>query len=84
MSLQGVDSGQGPTPFVGFLIWAELDDPGNESNDDTPRGPPALGALQAYDTQTKLYEPCKPAVDNATSHPKTEVQVSVCEKRTIC
>ncbi|OWR53357.1 f-spondin [Danaus plexippus plexippus] len=75
VSLQGVDSGQGPTPFVGFLIWAELDDPGNESNDDTPRGPPALGALQAYDTQTKLYEPCKPAVDNATSHPKTEVQV---------
>ncbi|CAG9563579.1 unnamed protein product [Danaus chrysippus] len=75
VSLQGVDSGQGPTPFVGFLIWAELDDAGNESDDDILKGPPSLGALQAYDTQTKLYEPCKPAVDNATSHPKTEVQV---------
>lgn len=77
VSLQGVDSGQGPTPFVGFVIWAEvLDDSENESTNSTkPVNSLSYGAFQAYDAQTKTLEACTPAVDNATAHPKTEVQV---------
>ncbi|XP_028177243.1 spondin-1-like isoform X2 [Ostrinia furnacalis] len=77
VSLQGVDSGQGSTPFVGFMIWAELDEEQkNESLDNlTTNQPQHLGSFQAYDAQTKPHESCKPAVDNATAHPKTEIQV---------
>ncbi|KAJ0179252.1 hypothetical protein K1T71_004964 [Dendrolimus kikuchii] len=80
VSLQGIDSGQGPTPFIGFTIWAETfkDFAQNENNEDLqPTSPskPSLGTFQAYDAQTKLVEFCTPAVDNATAHPKTEVQV---------
>ncbi|XP_045527029.1 spondin-1-like [Pieris brassicae] len=76
VSLQGVDSGQGPAPFIGFIIWAELDHNLNTSSNTTNvtvSGSP--GTFQAYDAQTKPHELCKPAVDNATSHPKTEIQV---------
>ncbi|XP_063823751.1 spondin-1-like [Ostrinia nubilalis] len=77
VSLQGVDSGQGSTPFVGFMIWAELDEEQkNESLDNlTTNQQQHLGSFQAYDAQTKPHESCKPAVDNATAHPKTEIQV---------
>lgn len=76
VSLQGVDSGQGPTPFVGFTIWAELDEEAKDStNSSNSTGSLVLGGFQAYDAQTKPYEFCKPAVGNATAHPKTEIQV---------
>ncbi|XP_041972855.1 spondin-1-like [Aricia agestis] len=73
VSLQGIDSGQGPTPFIGFVIWAELEEE-NENKTESPNLH-QLGAFQAYDAQAKLYEACEPAVTNATSHPKTEIQV---------
>ncbi|KAL0839460.1 hypothetical protein ABMA28_016170 [Loxostege sticticalis] len=76
VSLQGVDSGQGPTPFVGFTIWAELDEePRDDGTDNATANQMQLGTFQAYDAQTKPHETCKPAVDNATAHPKTEIQV---------
>lgn len=78
VSLQGVDSGQGPTPFVGFTIWAELDEePRDDGTDNATANQMQLGTFQAYDAQTKPHETCKPAVDNATAHPKTEIQVSM-------
>lgn len=78
MSLQGVDSGQGPTPFVGFVIWAEVvgDSQNDSKNGTINTNTLAYGAFQAYDAQTKHLEECKPAVNNATAHSKTEVQVS--------
>lgn len=49
---------------------------GKDENEQ-PISPPkwSLGTFQAYDAQTKLVEFCTPAVDNATAHPKTEIQV---------
>ncbi|CAH0717275.1 unnamed protein product, partial [Brenthis ino] len=77
VSLQGVDSGQGATPFVGFVIWAEVvEDSENESINSTKTANSlSYGTFQAYDAQTKTLEACNPAVDNTTAHPKTEVQV---------
>ncbi|XP_026491257.2 spondin-1-like isoform X2 [Vanessa tameamea] len=79
VSLQGVDSGKGPTPFVGFMIWAEVvEDSQNDSTNGTNSSKVnslSFGAFQAFDAQTKSFEECNPAVDNATAHPKTEVQV---------
>ncbi|XP_045459858.1 spondin-1-like [Melitaea cinxia] len=77
VSLQGVDSGQGPTPFVGFVIWAEVvgDSQNDSKNGTINTNTLAYGAFQAYDAQTKHLEECKPAVNNATAHSKTEVQV---------
>ncbi|XP_060800707.1 spondin-1 [Amyelois transitella] len=78
VSLQGVDVGHGPTPFVGFTIWAEPDEELTpESNVSTAKTPvpQALGGFQAYDAQTMQFEGCQPAVSNATAHPKTEIQV---------
>ncbi|XP_037297171.1 LOW QUALITY PROTEIN: spondin-1 [Manduca sexta] len=81
VSLHGVDSGQGATPFIGFAIWAELSadfgKDGSDENGKTTVAPklPTLGVFQAYDAQTKIHESCAPAVDNATAHPKTEVQI---------
>ncbi|XP_049865204.1 spondin-1-like [Pectinophora gossypiella] len=75
VSLQGVDSGQGPSPFIGFKMWAELEE---VSDDIDPPSSPAnqsLGTFQTYDAHAKLQELCKPAVENATAHPKTEIQV---------
>ncbi|CAH2063434.1 unnamed protein product, partial [Iphiclides podalirius] len=80
VSLQGVNSGEGATPFTGFTIWAEVydqqEDIDDKENKDSskPRNQ-SLGVFQAYDTQTKLRDDCKPAVANATAHPKTDVQV---------
>ncbi|XP_068627993.1 spondin-1-like [Battus philenor] len=78
VSLQGVDSGEGATPFTGFTIWAELYEQNEQKQDITDIHKlrnQTRGAFQAYDAQTKLYEECKPAVGNATAHPKTEIQV---------
>ncbi|CAG4940448.1 unnamed protein product [Colias eurytheme] len=77
VSLQGVDGGQGPTPFIGFIIWAELDHGFNSSANTTniTISNESPGIFQAYDAQTKPHESCMPAVDNATAHPKTEIQV---------
>ncbi|XP_072941513.1 spondin-1-like [Epargyreus clarus] len=79
VSLQSVDSGQGPTPFVGFTIWAEVvqEVPLNDSVEERKlsENNQSLGTFQAYDSQAKPHEVCIPAVNNATSHPKTEVQV---------
>ncbi|XP_045763789.1 spondin-1-like isoform X3 [Maniola jurtina] len=77
VSVQGVDSGQGPTPFGSFAIWSEIvEDPENENiNSTKTSNSHSLGTFQAYDAQTKPHETCKSAVDNATAHPKTEVQV---------
>ncbi|KAJ8724934.1 hypothetical protein PYW07_015892 [Mythimna separata] len=81
VSLQGIDSGQGPTPFIGFNIWVEikLDQPKTDKGGSQPNVTEAsnltLGTFQAYDAQAKIQEVCSPAVDNATAHPKTEVQV---------
>ncbi|KAJ8726909.1 hypothetical protein PYW08_015306 [Mythimna loreyi] len=81
VSLQGIDSGQGPTPFIGFSIWVEikLDQPKTDKSGSQPNVTEAsnltLGTFQAYDAQAKIKEVCSPAVDNATAHPKTEVQV---------
>lgn len=79
MSVQGVDSGQGPTPFGSFAIWSEIvEDTDNEKTNITKRpNSHSLGTFQAYDAQTKTHDTCKSAVDNATAHPKTEVQVSI-------
>lgn len=82
VTLRGANSGQGPYPFTGFKIWAEV--ASDFSKDETEQGDlratadphQPLGVFQAYDAQTKLHESCAPAVDNATAHPKTEVQVS--------
>ncbi|XP_022829704.1 spondin-1-like isoform X2 [Spodoptera litura] len=81
VSLQGIDSGQGPTPFIGFTIWVEvksdqpkIDKATNQSN-ETKAANLTLGTFQAYDAQAKIVEVCSPSVDNATAHPKTEVQV---------
>ncbi|CAG9791884.1 unnamed protein product [Diatraea saccharalis] len=38
VSLQGVDSGQGPTPFVGFTIWAEVDEEAANIDNINPQG----------------------------------------------
>ncbi|XP_004928080.2 spondin-1 [Bombyx mori] len=81
VTLRGANSGQGPYPFTGFKIWAEV--ASDFSKDETEQGDlratadphQPLGVFQAYDAQTKLHESCAPAVDNATAHPKTEVQV---------
>lgn len=81
VSLQGIDSGQGPTPFIGFKIWVEVkpDQSKNDKSGNTQNVTEAsnltLGTFQAYDAQAKIQEVCSPAVDNATAHPKTEVQV---------
>ncbi|XP_013174900.1 PREDICTED: spondin-1-like [Papilio xuthus] len=80
VSLHGVDSGEGPTPFTAFTIWAEIYKQHNENdskaiNDTVNTTNQSLGVFQAYDAQTKLYEDCKPAIGNATAHPKTEIQV---------
>ncbi|KAJ2950723.1 hypothetical protein O0L34_g8985 [Tuta absoluta] len=75
VSLQGVDSGEGPTPFLGFTIWVELEATDVETELAQAHVNQSLGIFQAYDAQTKLHEYCKPAVDNATAHPKTEIQV---------
>ncbi|CAB3225007.1 unnamed protein product [Arctia plantaginis] len=79
VTLQGVDSGQGPTPFIGFTIWVEVysDTAKGENINNQPieAENTSLGSFQAYDAQAKIHEQCSPAVDNATSHPKTEVQV---------
>lgn len=76
VSLQGVDSGQGPTPFVGFTIWAEIEEePIKDDSGTNSSANHVLGVFQAYDAQTKPHEVCKPAVGNATAHPKTEIQV---------
>ncbi|CAG9090129.1 unnamed protein product [Plutella xylostella] len=76
VTLQGVDTGEGPTPFIGFTIWAEMD---TEQADDKKEPDlstnKSLGHFQAYDAQTKEHDYCIPAVTNATSHPKIEVQV---------
>lgn len=79
VSLQGANSGQGPTPFIGFTIWAELEEVTPEADKEAAVASSpsnrSLGAFQAYDAQAKLHEFCKPAVENTTSHSKTEVQV---------
>ncbi|XP_069355294.1 spondin-1-like isoform X3 [Maniola hyperantus] len=77
VSVQGVDSGQGPTPFGSFAIWSEtIEDTENEKTNSTKTSNShSLGTFQAYDAQTKPHETCKSAVDNATAHLKTEVQV---------
>ncbi|XP_073963335.1 spondin-1-like [Choristoneura fumiferana] len=77
VSLQGVDSGKGLTPFIGFTIWVEVeeDQTAPEATKPTQFINQSLGGFQAYDAQTKLHEFCVPAVDNATAHPKTEIQV---------
>ncbi|XP_075972782.1 spondin-1-like isoform X2 [Anticarsia gemmatalis] len=79
VTLQGIDSGQGPTPFIGFTIWVEYrSEPVKADKVDNPPVEPqnkSLGTFQAYDAQAKIHEHCIPAVDNATAHPKTEVQV---------
>ncbi|XP_026326573.1 spondin-1-like [Hyposmocoma kahamanoa] len=79
VSLQGVDSGQGPTPFIGFTIWAELEEVTTEVDKvaaiTTPLSNQSLGTFQAYDAHAKLHEFCKPGVENATAHSKTEIQV---------
>ncbi|XP_052751593.1 spondin-1-like isoform X2 [Galleria mellonella] len=79
VSLQGLDSGQGPTPFIGFTIWVEIDEfvkteTSDEDNPNKSLNLP-LGGFQSYDAQTKQHEVCRPAVNNATAHPKTEIQV---------
>lgn len=80
VSLQGVDSGQGPTPFIGFTIWAELEAVTAEADKGavatTSLSNKSLGAFQTYDAHAKLHEFCKPGVENATAHSKTEIQVS--------
>lgn len=80
VSLQGVDSGQGPTPFIGFTIWAELEEVTTETDKiaavKASLSNQSLGAFQAYDAHAKLHEICKPGVENATAHSKTEIQVS--------
>lgn len=80
VSLQGVDSGQGPTPFIGFTIWAELEEVTTEADKvptvTTSLSNHSLGTFQAYDAHAKLHEFCKPGVENATAHSKTEIQVS--------
>uniref|UniRef100_A0A2A4JGL1 Spondin-1 n=1 Tax=Heliothis virescens TaxID=7102 RepID=A0A2A4JGL1_HELVI len=81
VSLQGVDSGQGPTPFIGFTIWVEIKpdqaktEKGSNPQNVTEASNLTLGTFQAYDAQAKIHEVCPLAVDNATAHPKTEVQV---------
>lgn len=76
MSLQGVDSGKGLTPFIGFTIWVEVEDQtALEATKPTQDNNQSLGGFQAYDAQTKLHDFCVPAVNNATAHPKTEIQV---------
>ncbi|CAD0198913.1 unnamed protein product [Chrysodeixis includens] len=74
----GIDSGQGPTPFIGFSIWVEIksEQSKTEKSESQPTEVPKLplGTFQAYDAQAKIHEVCTPAVDNATAHPKTEVQ----------
>lgn len=80
VSLQGVDSGQGPTPFSGFTIWAEISRDASktskiEDSKSTATPDLPLGTFQAYDAQTKIHQICAPAADNATGHPKTEIQV---------
>lgn len=80
VSLQGVDSGQGSTPFIGFTIWAELEEVTTDADKvaavTTPLSNQSLGSFQAYDAHAKLHEFCKPGVENATAHSKTEIQVS--------
>lgn len=80
VSLQGVDSEQGPTPFIGFTIWAELEEVTTETDKvatvKSSLSNHSLGAFQAYDAHAKLHELCKPGVENATAHSKTEIQVS--------
>ncbi|XP_026746917.1 spondin-1-like isoform X2 [Trichoplusia ni] len=79
VSLQGIDSGQGPTPFIGFSIWVEIKSEQSKTDKVETQSTEAtklpLGTFQAYDAQAKIHEMCSPAVDNATAHPKTEVQV---------
>lgn len=79
VSLQGIDSGQGPTPFIGFSIWVEIKSEQSKTDKAETQSTEAtklpLGTFQAYDAQAKIHEICSPAVDNATAHPKTEVQV---------
>ncbi|RVE48406.1 hypothetical protein evm_006967, partial [Chilo suppressalis] len=76
VSLQGVDSGQGPTPFVGFTIWAEKDEESVKIDVvNSSAINQSLGAFQSYDAQTKPHDFCMPAVDNATGHPKTDIQI---------
>ncbi|CAH2268209.1 jg8215 [Pararge aegeria aegeria] len=77
VSVQGVDSGQGPTPFGSFAIWSEVvEETENEKTNSTKIiNSHSFGTFQAYDAQTKSHETCKSAVENATAHPKTEVQV---------
>lgn len=65
--LQGVNIGEGPSPFTGFYIWIEAS---TKSNSNL-----ALGSFQAYDVQVALYDKCQPAVVNSTAHYKTEIQV---------
>ncbi|XP_061706106.1 spondin-1-like [Cydia pomonella] len=79
VSLLGVDSGTGLAPFIGFTMWLELDE---DKGSDVTQSPTQattnhslLGSFQAYDAQTKQHALCFPAVDNATAHPKTEIQV---------
>lgn len=83
VSLQGVDKGEGPTPFSGFTIWAERALSPLEAETTAALGvtklPPvtniSLGTFQTYDAQSKMHNACKPAVTNATAHSKTEIQV---------
>lgn len=75
-----MDSGQGPTPFSGFTIWAEISRDASkitkvEDTKSTAIPDVELGSFQAYDAQTKIHQICSPAADNATGHPKTEIQV---------
>ncbi|KAM3968302.1 spondin-1 [Aphomia sociella] len=80
VSLQGLDSGQGPTPFIGFTIWVENDKEFVKTSTDEAESSNIslnlpLGGFQVYDAQTKSHDVCRPAVNNATAHPKTEIQV---------
>lgn len=64
------------------MIWVEVKsdqpkiDKGNNQSNETKAANLTLGTFQAYDAQAKIVEVCSPSVDNATAHPKTEVQVS--------